>query len=150
MDDLQQANPTDKLALGRRPGHLIWRAQQRAWRAFMEESAAFDITPVQAAVLLVVSNQPGIDQKSVASVIALDRATTGNVIGRLEARGLVSRKVEPTDRRARALHLTPAGKTLNRKLGTVTRRARRRLMEGLTAHEQAEFTRLLRKLNGLA
>jgi DNA-binding MarR family transcriptional regulator len=101
---------------------------------------------VQASVLLVVNSQPGIDQKTLAEMIALDRATTGNVVARLEARGLLARKTPASDRRARALYLTRTGSSLNRKLGGVTRQARRLLTRDLTAREHRELIRLLRKI----
>ena len=132
--------------MGRRAGHLIWRAQQRGWRVFAEVAGDYDITPVQASVLLVIYNQPGIDQKTLANMIALDRATTGNVVARLEARGLLTRDTPASDRRVRTLFLTRAGKALNRKLGTVTRRSRERLLGNLSARERDELIRLLRKI----
>jgi MarR family transcriptional regulator, temperature-dependent positive regulator of motility len=132
--------------MGQRPGHLIWRVQQRAWRLFADAAGGHEVTPVQASVLLVVANQPGIDQKTLAGVIALDRATTGNVIGRLETRGLLKRVTSPADHRARILFLTKPGALLNRKLGVVTRKARRLLVQDLTAQEQKELIRLMRKI----
>jgi DNA-binding MarR family transcriptional regulator len=144
--DLKHANPADPLELGRRPGHLIWRVQQRAWRLFAEVVGSNEVTPVQASALLVISSQPGIDQKTLAQVIALDRATTGNVVSRLEARGLVRRTIPKSDRRARTLVLTKAGARLNRRLGFVTREARRRLVQDLTSQEQKELIRLMRKI----
>jgi len=144
--NLRYANPADPIELGRRPGHLIWRVQQRAWRVFADAAGGYDVTPVQASVLLVVYNQPGIDQKTLAELIALDRATTGNVVGRLEARGLLRRETPPADRRARVLFLTKAGELLNSKLGAVTRRARHLLVQDLTEREQEELIRLLRKI----
>jgi DNA-binding MarR family transcriptional regulator len=144
--ELRYNNPADPLEMGRRAGHLIWRAQQRAWRVFAEVAGDLDITPVQASVLLVVYGQPGIHQKTLAEMIALDRATTGGVVGRLEARGLLRRKTPAADRRVRTLFLTPAGGLLNRKLGAATRRARKLLTKDLTAREQRELIRLLRKI----
>jgi DNA-binding MarR family transcriptional regulator len=145
-NELRYTNPIDPLEIGRRAGHLIWRAQQRAWRVFAEVADGLDITPVQASVLLVVNSQPGIDQKTLAAMIALDPATTGNVVARLQARGLLARRTPASDRRTRALYLTRAGSALNRKLGGVTRRARRMLTKDLTAHEHRELIRLLRKI----
>jgi MarR family transcriptional regulator, lower aerobic nicotinate degradation pathway regulator len=144
--ELRHKNPADPVELGRRPGHLIWRAQQRAWRLFAEVAGNYGITPVQASVLMVVNNQPGVDQKTLAETISLDRATTGNVVARLEARGLLKRAKPVLDRRARTLYLTTAGAVLNRKLGSVTRRSRERLMRDLTLREQKELIRLLRKI----
>jgi DNA-binding MarR family transcriptional regulator len=112
----------------------------------MEEASSYDVTPVQASILLVVGDQPGLDQKTLAGRIALDKATTGNVVGRLEARALLSRTIPPSDRRIRALFLTKKGKELNRQLGKVTRCARERLVKDLTAGEREELIRLLRKL----
>ena len=143
---LRYANPADPLEMGQRPGHLIWRVQQRAWRVFTTVAGAYDVTPVQASILLVVYGQPGIDQKTLAEMIALDRATTGNVVGRLEARGLLKRLTPSSDRRARTLFLTRAGKALNRKLGAVTRQARQLLVQDLAVREQKELIRLLRKI----
>jgi DNA-binding MarR family transcriptional regulator len=147
---LEYRNPADPIEMGRRPGHLIWRAQQRGWRLFREEVGRGRITPVQASILLVIASQPGIDQQTLARTIALDKATTGNVVGRLFERGLLVRAVPPSDRRARALYLTPKGKRLNVKLGGVTRRARARLLEGLSDNEVQVLIRLLRKVSGVA
>lgn len=146
---LHQSNPADDLELGFRPGHLIWRAQQRAWRVFREEAGNGPVTPVQASILLVIAFQPGIDQQSLAHVVALDKATTGNVVSRLVRQGLVERKVSATDKRAKALVLTRAGRNLNLKLGKVTRRARARLVEALDADEQRTLVQLLRKVAGI-
>ena len=120
---LTHKNPADPIEMGQRPGHLIWRAQQRGWRLFREEAGASDITPVQASVMLVIASQPGIDQRTLAGTIALDKATTGNVVARLLKRGLITRTVPPSDRRVRTLYLTQKGKRLNLKLGGVTRAA---------------------------
>jgi DNA-binding MarR family transcriptional regulator len=143
---LSYSNPADPLELGQRPGHLIWRLQQRAWRVFADVVGDIDVTPVQASVLLVVCSQPGIDQKTLAEVVALDRATTGNVVRRLETRKLLRRLTPHSDRRARILLPTKSGERLNRRLGAVTREARRLLVRDLTTREQKELMRLMRKI----
>jgi DNA-binding MarR family transcriptional regulator len=143
---LGYSNPADPVELGYRPGHLIWRVQQQSWRTFAKVVGRRGVTPVQASVLMVVHSHPGIDQKTLAEAVALDRATTGNVVGRLEARGLIQRVTPPSDRRARSLFLTKAGRTLNRSLGAVTRRARSLLVQDLAPDEREELIRLLRKL----
>ncbi len=143
---LQHSNPVDSLELGQRPGHLIWRAQQRAWRVFREEACETTVTPVQASVLLVIANQPGIDQQSLATAVALDKATTGNVVARLVRQGFIERKISKDDKRANALRLTVSGRKLNVKLGHVTRRARERLVKSLNSDERATLVRLLRKI----
>ena len=77
------------------PGHLVRRAHQLAVALFMEETAAFDVTPVQFAILNALIDIPGEDQVTLATRVAFDAATSGSVIGRLEARGWIRREVDP-------------------------------------------------------
>ena len=133
-----------------KPGHLIWRAYQLTWQIFAEEAGSLDITPVQEALLLVLADRADIDQKTLAELVALDRSTAGNVIERLERRGFVRRAPNDLDRRARLVRLTPRGVALSRKLSPVAQHAAERLMTPLTLFERTEFTRLLRKITGLA
>ena len=136
--------------LRHKPGHLVWRAYQLTWSLFAEEAGALDITPVQEALLLVLASSPGIDQKTLAELVALDRSTAGNVIGRLEERGLIARVPNDSDRRARKLSLTPSGHALSKRLGPVAQRAAKRLLGPLGPLERSEFMRLLRKVTSMA
>ena len=77
------------------PGHLIRRAQQIAVAVFAEHLAAFDVTPVQFAILNALMDAPGTDQVSLATRVAFDAATFGSVIGRLETKGWVRREASP-------------------------------------------------------
>ena len=74
--------------LHKAPGHLARRAHQRTVAIFMEEAAAFDVTPVQFAILNALQGRPGEDQITRAGGVALDAATLGAVFARLLARGL--------------------------------------------------------------
>jgi MarR family transcriptional regulator, lower aerobic nicotinate degradation pathway regulator len=133
-----------------KPGHLIWRAYQLCWNLFAQEVSPLDITPVQEALLLVLASGGEIDQKSLAELVALDPSTAGNVIGRLEKRGLIARKENALDRRARLVSVTKKGEALSRKLVPIAQRAAERLLHPLTLVERSEFIRLLRKVTGLA
>ena len=64
------------------PGHLIRRLQQIAVSVFTERvtKAGFDITPVQFAALSTIAENPGLDQASLAGLIAYDRVTIGGVV----------------------------------------------------------------------
>jgi len=73
------------------PGTYIRRLQQIAVAIFLQETEPFGLTPVQYAALAAVRRLPGVDQRTLAATIGLDTSTTGGVIDRLEARGLVRR-----------------------------------------------------------
>lgn len=128
------------------PGHYIRRLQQIAVAAFLQETDGFGITPVQYAALQSVGNSPGIDQRSVARGIGFDTSTIGEVIDRLEARGLVVRNVDPNDRRVRLLTTTPEGEALLAEVTPAVLRAQELILGPLARDERSEFLRMLKKL----
>jgi DNA-binding MarR family transcriptional regulator len=129
------------------PGHLIRRLQQIAVAVFHAEVGAigFDMTPVQYAALTRVGEHPGIDQATLAGLIAYDRTTITGVVDRLVQKGFLSRDVSATDRRARVLHMTEDGRAALEKLTPAVERAQQVMLSGLQEEEAAEFLRLLKK-----
>lgn len=130
-----------------KPGHLARRFQQIAVAAFQAEmeEIGVDVTPVQFAALAAVSAMPGIDQVSLAGEIAFDRTTITGVIERLEAKGLLSRKVSAKDRRARELRITEEGNATLRKIRPGVEAAQRQMTRGLSAEEYDHLMSLLTK-----
>ena len=112
----------------------------------MEEAAAFDVTPVQFAILNALLTQPGEDQITLAGRVALDAATLGAVITRLQARGLIRRESDPGDRRRKLLWLTPQGHTLADQLIAPARRVQERLMAPLSPEDRVLLVQLLERL----
>jgi MarR family transcriptional regulator, lower aerobic nicotinate degradation pathway regulator len=129
-----------------KPGHLIRRLQQISVAIFMDQTRKFDITPVQYAGILAVEIHPGIDQTTLCNIIAFDRSTIGGVVTRLEAKGLIRRLPDPTDRRTRLLHVTPAGRRLIRAIEPAVQSAQRRILAPLTADERSVFMQMLQRL----
>lgn len=129
------------------PGHLIRRFQQIAVAIFHAEVAAagYDLTPVQFAALTRIAENPDIDQATLAGLIAYDRTTIGGVLDRLLQRELIVRTVSPTDRRARSLTISPAGRRMLEKTGPAVAAAQRKMLAPLDEREGAELMRLLRK-----
>lgn len=130
------------MPLGDEPGHLIRRAQQIAVSTFNEVQGR-RVTPVQYAILRTLNDTPGIDQVTLAQMIALDTSTTADIAARLEAKGLILRAMLP--RRQRSLSLTPAGEAMLAELRPGINVMYDAMMAHLTIAEQQEFMRLLRK-----
>ena len=128
------------------PGHLIRRAHQKSVAVFMEETTGVDITPVQFAILNALLDAPGADQVTLAARVSFDAATSGSVIGHLEAKGWVRRESDPDDRRRKLLWITPAGAQVARSLKRAATRAQQRMLEGLDPAERAQLVALLEKL----
>jgi DNA-binding MarR family transcriptional regulator len=130
------------LDLYEQPGHLIRRAQQIAVSMFRETMDA-EITPVQFAILRMLKESPGIDQVTLAGLVALDKSTTADIAVRLEKRGLIYRVLGA--RRQRCLSLTPEGESTLISTVTSVHLLRDRMLSSLLPVEQKEFIRLLKK-----
>lgn len=128
------------------PGHAIRRLHQISVGIFLQSVGEGGITPVQYAALQVVSNQPGIDQRTLARHIALDTSTTGGVVDRLEARGWLERRTSPEDRRARQLFLTRTGDQTLAETIPAMLRAQQQILAPLTERQRVEFMRMLQVL----
>jgi DNA-binding MarR family transcriptional regulator len=130
----------------RQPGHLIRRAHQISAAIFMEETRSLGITPVQFCALIVIREHSGIDATRVSQLIAFDRATIGNVLARLEAKGLIVRRGSVEDKRTKLLFLTPKGQGIIRKLDSAAIRINERLLAPLAPSDRMLLLKLLMQL----
>lgn len=139
-------NDVKSIDLQTTPGHLIRRAQQIAVSIFAEQLTCADITPVQFAILNALHDSPGIDQVSLAKRVAFDPATSGSVIGRLEAKGWVAREADLNDRRRKLLVVTAAGVQALGQVQKDVARIQEKILSPLSANEQSQFVHLLSRL----
>jgi DNA-binding MarR family transcriptional regulator len=130
-----------------KPGHLARRFQQVAVAVFHAEveKAGFDLTPVQYAALTAIKKSPGIDQVTLAALIAYDRTTIMGVIDRLAQKGLVLRRTTERDRRVRELVITDEGRSILQRIEPAVRSAQKIMLRGLNSNEANELVRLLQK-----
>jgi DNA-binding MarR family transcriptional regulator len=133
-----------------KPGYLFRRMQQIAVAIFMEECRAFDLTPVQYAALVAIQTHRGIDATRLSAVIAFDRSTLGNVIERIEAKGLVERKSSPDDKRIKLLYLTRSGAALLSEIVPLVDRAQARMLQPLKPADRKTLMVLLSQLVDLS
>jgi MarR family transcriptional regulator, lower aerobic nicotinate degradation pathway regulator len=128
------------------PGHLVRRTQQIAVAIFMEECARFDITPVQYAAMVAIGENPDVDATRLSALIAFDRSTLGNVLERLEAKGLVERAAGARDKRVKTLRLTRSGAKLVREAEPCVLRTQERLLAPLKPEDRRRLVALLAQL----
>jgi len=93
--------------------------------------------------LRTLHETPGVDQVTLAQLIALDTSSTADIATRLEAKGWILREVLP--RRQRSLTLTPAGEAVLQGMRPGIAQMYVGMMDSLEPPEQHEFMRLLRK-----
>jgi MarR family transcriptional regulator, transcriptional regulator for hemolysin len=81
----------------------------RLMRTRVDQSArAYGMTRAQWIILARLDRQPGMSQNELATICEVEPITVARLVDRLEARGMVERRADPSDRRVRRLHLLPA------------------------------------------
>jgi DNA-binding MarR family transcriptional regulator len=111
-----------------------------------ESLAGADLTPLQFGVLAHLNKddgEPGIDQIGLAARLGIDRNNAGVIIGELEKRGLIERRVIDGDRRGRHVYLTAQGEKLYRHLLPENVAANDRILAPLKPQERELFRDLL-------
>ncbi|MBP1848424.1 DNA-binding MarR family transcriptional regulator [Rhizobium petrolearium] len=129
-----------------RPAHLIRRAHQISWAIFLDECEEFALTPVQYAALVSIDAVPGTDATRISNMIAFDRSTIGNVLDRLEKRGLIERRPSQTDRRQRLVFLTDQGSRLLADCKEAVDRVQNRIVGVLSRSEREIFLKLMTRI----
>jgi MarR family transcriptional regulator, organic hydroperoxide resistance regulator len=95
--------------------HRVYQASRNEmYREF--RAAGEDITPEQWAVLIRLWERDGQPQTELSEATFRDAPTMSRIIDGLETRELLARRPHPDDRRVRVVHLTRAGKALEKKL----------------------------------
>lgn len=131
------------------PGYLVRRAHQTSMAIFAEELGSFEVTSLQFAILQALIDEPGADQITVAQRVALDAATCGSVILRLEERGWLRREPSPADKRRKLLWLTQEGETQAIAMKKPAKKVQQRLLGALSTAEREQLVQLLKRVSGI-
>jgi DNA-binding MarR family transcriptional regulator len=129
-----------------RIGFLLSQLGHRAATLFAELLLPLDLTPPLAGIIRLVARQPGLSQQELAQRLGLLPSRVVAFVDNLEARGLVSRERNETDRRLYALHLTDRGRDVMTSLGGVAREQDRRLTKGLTGEQRTALRAMLAQM----
>jgi MarR family transcriptional regulator for hemolysin len=120
-------------------GLAVATAGRAVERAFDEELAAAGGSRPNWLILLAVVSGSGSTQGELAGRVGITGPTLVHHLDRLEAAGLLTRRVDPANRRVRSLALTAAGKRTFLRLRDAAAAFDARLRDGLSA---ADLTRL--------
>lgn len=98
------------------------------------------------AVLGQLNERGDLSQRQLIDLMDADKSTMVYLIDDLEGQALVERRRDPSDRRAYAVHLTPAGKKRLAEAGEIAARVEAEFLAPLSLRERTQFTSLLRRL----
>ncbi len=95
---------------------LLQVAFEHVHAHFAAAVAELDLAPMQAKALHELNVEPPISMRELAERLKSDPSNVTGLIDRLEARGLVERRPDPSDRRIKGLALTSAGASMRERL----------------------------------
>ena len=128
-------------------GYLFSDNARLLRRAFDERMREIGLTAAQARLILQLDRLPGQNQVFYAEQLEIEPITLCRMVDRMEEAGLVERHADPTDRRARLLHLTDRSRgdiivvqeAVEALIGT--------MLHGFDSGEQAIFTSMLNRIS---
>jgi DNA-binding MarR family transcriptional regulator len=130
--------------LASRLRHAIARSARR-----LRQEAGTDLSPSLTAALATVDRHGPLTPSELAARERVQRPTVTRLVCRLEEAGLVTRAVDPGDRRSALITVTPAGRALleagrTRKDAFLSER-----LEALSAADRATLERAAAVLEGM-
>src|SRR6478609_576981 len=96
-----------------------------------QKARQFGMTRAQWAVLFRLERNEGLKQSELADALEIQPITLTRLIDRLCDNGLIERRSDPNDRRAKRLFLTPAARPLLTRLDKLTSQIMERTLSGV-------------------
>ncbi|MFC7704410.1 MarR family winged helix-turn-helix transcriptional regulator [Plastorhodobacter daqingensis] len=126
-------------------GFLLRLGQLTSFEDFYTGLADLGLRPGEFSVMIILYRNPGIRQGVLAQRLMIKRAHMTKMIRTMEDAGLVERAIPEDDRRSVELRLTGEGQNLVARHLPRWRAHEARPKETLSAAEEADLLRLLRK-----
>ncbi len=140
-----EAPDPPRYVLDEQVGFLMRVAMQRHTAIFTARMVE-GLTQTQFAALAKLHEVGPCSQNQLGRLIYLDAATIKGVVDRLGARGFLTALADPNDRRRRAVALTERGREVTEAAQQVAAEITAETLTPLTADEQRQVARLLKKL----
>lgn len=120
--------------------HDVSRLRRTVFDEFMKP---LGVTRSQWWVLAHLSRHDGMIQSDLANVLELGKAALGGLVDRLEASGVVERRSDEIDRRAKRVYLSVKGLQLISEMRGKSHEMSERMLEGLDGASRRALSDLL-------
>jgi DNA-binding MarR family transcriptional regulator len=128
--------------------YQLRRAQISAYHIFSRYFKAWNIRPIQYAILTLVRDNPGLNQTRISDSLGIKRANLVALLDQLETRQLLTRISSSSDRRSHQLHLTEYGQKMMSELFACHDRCQKEFAAKLSENDRLTLLRLLMLLHG--
>jgi DNA-binding MarR family transcriptional regulator len=130
-------------------GEQFGAVARRLRAASMASLSAWDVTPSQMrAIRILTHHDIGLRSSVLAAHLHIAPRSATEVVDALEAKGLVHRSPDPTDRRATLVALTGRGVALMDEVRRARGLESEKLFDRLSGPDRAHLARILRNLLG--
>ena len=128
--------------------YLLTVAQHEVFVVFSERLAEFGVTPGQYGILNCLWSQGSATPKEIAQTPRLEDSTVSGMLDKLQKRGLVTRVLDPNDRRSIRVEASEAGKAIREDVLRTVDELNQAVLAPFTAQQRQQLLELLRRLCG--
>ena len=133
------------------PYYLVTRVALQVTAALKKGLRAAGVQAVRPAylgVLMSLWRKDGLEVTALGRRVGLEPSTMTGLLDRMERDGLVARTVDPQDRRAQRIRLTPLGSDVRAPVAAVVDGVMPRVFAGIAPQELERTKQLLRQVLG--
>jgi DNA-binding MarR family transcriptional regulator len=127
-------------------GFLLKEVSRRYVNRFEVRAAEIPLNLGQAKALVRLEKNEGVSQARLAELAEVDPMTMVRILDRMEAEGLLERRPDPADRRARCLYLTAKAKPILSEIWRLSDEIRAEIFAGVSKEERERFMGVLERL----
>jgi DNA-binding MarR family transcriptional regulator len=124
-------------------GFLLKEVSRRYTLLFEERARRFPLTLSQCKALVRLEKNQGVSQARLAELAEVDPMTMVRILDRMEADGLLERRPDPGDRRARCLYLTAKARPLLDQIWQLADEIRTEIFAGVAKSDREVFMNVL-------
>jgi MarR family transcriptional regulator for hemolysin len=135
------AEPVAREAI--RLSFLIHDVSRMRRTAFDQLMKPLGVTRAQWWVLAHLSRNDGMTQRQLADALDVGKASVGTFLEKLEASGLIERRDDPIDKRAKRVYMARAGHQLLKRMTQEENVFNERILRDLSPHDRETMIRTL-------
>jgi MarR family transcriptional regulator, transcriptional regulator for hemolysin len=128
-------------------GFLLKEVTRRYVLRFEVRAREISLNLAQAKALVRLEKNEGVSQARLAELAEVDAMTMVRILDRMEADGLLERRPDPADRRARCLYLTAKAKPILSEIWRLSEETRAELFAGVGKAERDLFMNVLEHIH---
>ena len=127
-------------------GFLLKEVSRRYVDRFEVRAREISLNLAQAKALVRLEKNEGVSQARLAELAEVDAMAMVRILDRMEAEGLLERRPDPADRRARCLYLTAKAKPILGEIWRLSEEIRAEIFAGVNKEEREQFMNVLERV----